>query len=429
MKKIFTLLSFILFSLVMGGLAASHMGVSPMVTVPSVAGLVLFSSKYVVQDIYAYDSVDISAISKYAHKWQQTLITTLVNAMHISQDIAVIPNVKTSMKLPKLLVADGFRPYSATKEFLSGDLLYTDRELKVTVGKRELLIDPEDYRATYLSTILSPGSAATKAKQALIPFVQFIWNEVIKKVAAEINDKTAYFGFDKTDATVYSAAQIYDPSDPALTYITFAQNGVTQYFKALAITVAGESPDTTPAKWQNVTAEAVAIGLKKIIEDEIGTGDIVEVGTGAITDGPSAEAAFKELFRSMSPAYKADNIIIHASYTDTEFYTDGVEDRITKYTMYDVSDITKKGLIPLLGSNGRGWIKPTTWLGDSRRLIAEPMQGNMPKGSNLVMGTDLLSDANQILTKDELWTLEAGLKMVLGWEISNLDAIAVNDQE
>ena len=422
MKKIFTLLSFFIFSVLLGSVAAAYTGVSPAITIPSVGGLVLFSSQFASQGVLVYTSVDVSAIARYAHQFQKTLITTLVNGMEIANDIAVMPGVKSSMKLPKLVVSDGFRPYSKTKEFKSGDLTYTDRELKVDVGKRELQIDPEDYRHTYMSTVLSPGAPATQKK---IPFVQFIWSEVIKRVQSEINNRTAYFGFDKTDADQWLVGTAYTAGDK----VTQAIGGITEYFEAQGATT-GDDPDGDDGtNWINVTAEAVAIGLKTILEAEITAANVSEVATGAIASGADALTKLRQLFRSMTPAYKSNDIIIHLSHTDLEFYMDGAEDKITKYTMHEVSNIARKGLIPLIGTNGKGWLKPATWLGTSRRIIAEPMMGGQPKGANLVMGTDLLSDANQIATKDELWTLDAGIKMVLGWQIANLDALAVNDQE
>lgn len=85
-------------------------------------------------------------------------------------------------------------------------------------------------------------------------------------------------------------------------------------------------------------------------------------------------------------------------------------------------------MIPLPETMGKGWVKPATWLGTSRRLIAEPMAAGTQKGANIYMGTDLLSDANEIKTKENLWSLEAGIKMVLGFQIADLEAIWVGNQ-
>lgn len=368
-------------------------------------------------------NVDISALSRYATNFQRQLIVTLINGLDILNSITLYPGVKNYTKLPKLLVKDGFRPYNAATEFgTKKDLVYSDRELKTEAGKRELLIDPEEYRPTYLSEVMSAGSGANKKE---IPFAQFTWDQVIKRVQSEINSKTAYFGFDKSDADAWDNGTAYSTGD----YVTFDVDGRTEYFQAVDDTNAAESPATHPAKWENVTAAAVAKGLGTIIAEEITAANISPVSLGAITSGAEAVAAFKELYRAVPVAIRGTNpIIIHASYTDVEFYMDEVEDKISKYTTPDVSSMMSNGLIPILGTNKMGWIKPATWLGSSRRLIANPMNPSTRKDMNMFFGTDLLSDLNQIKTKENLWTLEAGIKAVLGFQIADLDAMRVGDQ-
>lgn len=372
----------------------------------------------------AYNAVDISAITDYAEANQRDLIASLVNGLDIAQDILVIPNVKNKINLTKLTTGNGFRPYSRTKEFKSGQLVFTNRQLITQTGKREIQIDFRDFKNSYLAHRTTPGNGANKDFNSMT-FAQFVWAEVIKGLQREMNDETAYFGFDKADAVAYSGAATYDPGD----IITYTQDGVLEYFLQVdaGATTAGQSPDTHPAKWRNVTARAVVPGLKSFIDEAIADTDISEVTTGAISDGTTAKAAFKELFRSFGPAYKRSKVIIHASFTDCEHLLDGLED-ITKYTMPDVSALVKMGLIPIPGTNFNGWAKPATWLGDSRRLIAEPMAPG-GYGYNLVMGTDLLSDANQIAQTKELWTIDAGIAVDLGFQIQDLDALKVGDQE
>ena len=420
MKKGLTLLFTGFFALVIAGIASAQTGISPMVTTPTVLGLLVVAGHNMPVGQMLLSSADVSAISRYAHMFKRQLITTLVNGLDVANDIMVLPGIKSSMKLPKIKANAGFRPYSATKEFKSGDLAYTDREIKVQVGKRELQIDPEDFRDTYLSLTLSPGSGASQKK---IPFVEYIWSEIINKVKEEINNKTAYFGFDKTDAAAWLVGTAYSAGD----YVTRPVNSVTEYFQAQGSTTGDDPATDDGTNWVNVTAESVVPGLKSYIDAAITASEVSEVGTGAITSGATAVAALRELFRSAPPAYKNSNIIIHASFTDVEWYLDGAETAITKYTTPEVTAMAKNGLVPLIGTFGKGWIKPATWLGDSRRLRAEPMMG--AKGTNLVMGTDMLGDANDIATQDDLWTVIAGLKMVLGFQISDTDALWTNDQD
>lgn len=421
MKKVFSILSLFIFSVLLGNVVSAYTGMSPAITVPSIGSLVVFSSKFVHQGVFAYSSADLSEISRYANQFQKKLIATLVNGLDIFSDIMVMPNVKTSMKLPKLTVGDGFRPYSGSTEFQSGDVVYGDRELKVSAGKREILIDPEDYRNTYLSQILSAGSGAREKK---IPFAQFLWDQVIKSTQREVNDEVAYFGFDKSDATAYSGAATYNAGD----YITYTQNNVLHYFLCLSNTSAGESPDSAVAKWQKVTARAVVPGLKKVIEDEIIAGNLAEITIGVIDNATNyAHESILSMFRAADVSYKKSGIITHCSYTDWELLLDDLKTQF-QYTVTDISRIMQNGMLPLPLTEGKCFVKPATWLGSSRRLINEPLSTIAGKGANLHIGTDLMSDLNQIATKENLWTLEAGIKAVLGFQIADLDAIWVNDQ-
>jgi len=424
MKKFFAVFNLAFFSLLLGVIISSFTGISPYVAAPSVTVLTIASSQFISGSGYAWSSQDLSAIARYAHQFQRQLIVTLLNGLDAVNDFILLPGIKTSMKLPKFKAGAGARPYSATTEFYTGNNVFSDREIKVDVGKKEILIDPEDFRQTYLSLVMSPGSGAKKMD---IPFAQYVWQEFINKFRSEINDNVVWAGFDKSDASAYSESATYDPGE----YITYSLNGITEYYKCIAgaTTTAGEDPEDTPAKWQKVTASAIAVGLQTILDADITAGDVVETATGVIdnTSGYEAYAAFLKLFRAFDPAYKNAGIITHCSFTDFELLLDDLNTQF-QYTVTDMSKFMVNGMLPLPGTNGKGYVKPATWLGSSRRLIAEPVDVARGKGVNLVMGTDLLSDLNEIKTKENLWTLEGGIKFVCGFQISDLDAIKVGDQ-
>jgi hypothetical protein len=371
------------------------------------------------------NAIDISALSDYAEENQRDLISTLVNGLDIANDIMVQPNVKNSIKLPKLTVGDGFRPFSSTPEFKANQLVFTERELITRTGKRELLIDFRKFKNTYLAWRTKAGNGANK-KFDDYTFARFVWEKVIAGLQREINDETAYFGFDSSATPTYSEAATY----PANSYIKFAVDGVTEYFKNISggTTTAGQDPLDTPAKWRNVTARAVAPGIESIIVSAI-SGGFPVTATGAIGDGPSAHLAFKKMFRDMPAPYQNQGVIVHASFTDGNFLLDGIETNLSKYTTPEVSDLIKSGLIPIPGTDYKGWVKRATWMSGSRRLIAEPLAPGGTHGENLYMGTDLLSDANEIKTKENLWTLESGICVDLGFQIADLNALRVGDQQ
>lgn len=369
-------------------------------------------------------AVDVSAISAFADEHKRPLIATLVNGLDIAKDITVIPNVKNKIQLTKLSVGAGFRPYSATKEFKSGALAFSDRELSTKLGKREIQIDVRDFKSKHLAWRTSPGNRASKTFQDM-EFAPFVWDQVIKAMQREMNDETAYFGFDSTSTPTFSEGSTY----AANLYVKYTVGGVVEYFQNISgsTTTAGEDPIDTPAKWRNVTARAVVPGLKTYIDAAI-TGGFSQTSTGVINSGSTAVAAFKELFRDMPVAYKQFGVIVHASFTDCEYLLDGLEENITKFTTPEVSSLIQMGMIPIPGTNYKGWAKPATWLGTSRRLIAEPLQPGTAMGMNLVMGTDLLSDANDINHKQELWTLDAGICVEMGFQIQDLSALRLGDQ-
>jgi hypothetical protein len=370
------------------------------------------------------NAFDLTGITGYADEHKRDLIATLVNELDIAKDVMVQPNVKNKMKLPKLLVLGGFRPFSSSTEFGDGgNLVISERELETKTGKRELLIDLRVFKDKYLAWRTNPGNSAKKEFDDYT-FARFVWEQVIKDLQREINDETAYFGFDKASAAAYSEVATY----AANAYITFTSGGRTEYYKNISgsTTTAGQDPTDTPAKWRKVTARAVVPGIESHINAAI-TGGFAATSTGAISDGTTALAAFKELFRDMPVPYQRQGVIISASYTDRDFLLDGIETNLSKYTTPEVSDIMKQGMIPIPGTDYKGWVKPATWLTGSRRLIAGPMAAGY-KHENIYMGTDLLSDMNEIETKRNLWTLEAGIACDLGFQIADLGALRVGDQ-
>jgi len=372
---------------------------------------------------------DLTAITGYAANNQAMIIASLINSLDIGNDVMVLPGVKNKIPMPKLTVGKGFRPFSATQQFKTGQLKYTDRYLTVYPGKRELQINPEDYENTYLAWMNSAGSSADKSQND-IPYAAFMWDLVIRQLSAEINDETAYKGFDNTTATVYNAGSTYSAGN-IITYASTTNNpnNVLDYWLCLATTTAGQNPDNTPAKWQYVSARAVAPGLESYILTEISGSNISPVATGAITGTAGvAIAAFTKLFRAFSPAYKSNGIIISCSYTDYEFL---IDDLLVTYSKYTRDDIKALPFIMLPNSNAKCIVKPASWLGQSRRLIAGPYLPNDPNGRhmNLYMGTDLLSDLQKISIKTpELWNVNAGIKVRLGFQIQDVTAIKVGDQ-
>lgn len=351
---------------------------------------------------------DISALAAYAGKYEQQLYAKMINGTDFARQLRVLPNVKNSVNMTNLRVQDGIRPYSDIVTASGNDLAYEPRKLTVGDGKRELLISPQKYRQTFMSESMRPGFNPME-----IPFAAFTWGEVMKSVGAELNDKTIWHGFDKSTATAYSGSATYTAGD----YITVTTGDKVDFYKCLSNTTAGESPSTAAAKWQLVNAEAVCKGLGTIIAEEIAASNLTAEAIGAITStAGDALTSFRQLFRSQSDANKMRGVTIFCSFTDYELLLDDVEKEVSKYTRDDVS----AGFV-LPGTGNRCRVEPATWITNSRRMICTPPE-------NIVVGTDLLSDMQRIRTKENLWTLEAGIAFSLGVQIRDLQEIRINDQ-
>lgn len=374
--------------------------------------------------VLALSDIDVTAITSYAANNQTAIVARLVNGLDIANDIMVMPGVKNKIPMPKLRVGAGARPYSGTQEFKTKGITYSDRFLEVKVAKRELQIDPEDYMGTYLAWVNSTGSAAGKND---IPFEQFLWNQVIEEYGSELNDSTAYKGFDGSATAAYNAGSVYNPGDRMkFATTTNNPNAILDWYECVTLTSAGQSPDTHAAKWLNVTARAIAPGIESYILAGISGSEISPVVTGAINATAGvAIAAFKKLFRAHTAANKKNRVITSCSYTDWEFLLDDLGE---KYK-YIARDASANGFLVMPETNGQGIVKPATWLGTSRRLVSGPAMGSEARHKNLYLGTDLLSDASQISTKaSELWKINVGIKTRIGFQIQDMTEIKVGDQ-
>jgi hypothetical protein len=301
---------------------------------------------------------NISALSAYAGQYEKQLFSTLVNGMDVANDITVYPGVKNTIKLTKLTAGGGARPYSATHQPNTSALAYTGRDLEVKIGKLDLLVEPLKYNQTWMSEMMRPGTNPDD-----LPFAQYVWEQVFKELAAEINNSTAYLG---------------------------SYNGA------------------------GTNAAAIATGLGTLIAAEITATNLTPIATGAVSS-TNAVAKFEEMMKAMPVAYRSNGFNIYCSYTNFDRYQEDYRERYKKYV--EMND----GQYFMDATARKVRIIPCSWMGTSSRLIATPKE-------NLLMGTDLLSDMNQINMVPDVWTIKTGIGFKVGFQIRDLAAIRVNDQ-
>ena len=184
------------------------------------------------------------------------------------------------------------------------------------------------------------------------------------------------------------------------------------YYEANATTTAGQDPVGTPAKWDLRNVEAISTGWKKLIEDEITAANITPVATGAIT---AANAVDKiEMMIESAPAWmKEKSVIMYCSWATFENY---------KKHYRTLNSFAFKPR-----ENGQYYVdgyrdvvlRPASWLGTSGRVV-------MSLPGNLVVGTDGESVAIHATQRRNI--VEVRQMMPVGFQIADIEALAVNDQ-
>jgi hypothetical protein len=350
----------------------------------------------------------VSALAAYPGKYQKKLFSLMFNSLDVASDITLMKNVKNKLGMTSLTVNDTARPYSGDYKPQNNDLVYKDRFLEVSRAQRDIEIDPEKYRTTYLSEELSEGSSSDKKD---VPFAQYTWEKIVGEVAASLNDRTAWNGVGVDAFVVFDAGDTYAAGE----LVYFNDGNRVNYYRANAPTTAGQSPSTHPAKWDNYNPEAIAKGLGTIFLEEIDNATIDPVVTGAITSSSGAYAQFMELWRSQTAPIRSKGAIIYCSYTDFDLLVDDYEDTVGKFTS------SETGIHFLPKSDKKCIVKPCTWMSSTRRLVCAPK-------THLAMGTDRLSDIEKITTVPSHYTLEASLSFLIGFQIGNLGEIRISDQ-
>lgn len=358
----------------------------------------------------ASNNPDLSALSAYAGKYDKNLFTRLFKELVLTADgVQVLNAIKSTLKLTRINTTKGIKPYTGKFVSMDGQLKYAERTITVNKAQRDIEIEPEKYRTTWMGE-QRPGTndAANKA----IPFAQYVWEAIMKQIAEEVVGML-YWGVGTSAFSAYSGATVYT-AGALISFTNTSYSNETQYYKCLATTTAGQSPITNPEKWDWAGNLAFNKGFKAIIADAISTDGFSNVvTTGAITNS-TAYAQFTSVWRALPDQYKRDGANMYCSQTVYEYLMDDLENT-TKYTKENNEVL----YLPKTGK--KAILKPVDWMYGSGKIIATPM-------NNLVIGTDSLSDMNTIGSVETVYTTQNGITFLLGTQIRDLDGLAVNDQ-
>jgi hypothetical protein len=351
----------------------------------------------------------LSALAAYPGKYEKALMTRFYNSMDFVTDVTWYPNVKHKLQFTELSVNDVPRPYTGNFAPVDDDLVYSPRTLTVDRFQRDVEIHPENYRQTWLAEHMAAGTSSANKD---IPFAEFTWNTVVGEQGAALNDRTVWHGRGVSAYSLWASGSTYSVGD--LVYFT-PSGGRLGYYVCLASTTAGQSPSTHPAKWGNHNAQAITIGYGQLIKDAITASALTPVTTGTVNASSNAYDQFIAVYRALPEALKSKVVTLYCSYTDYQFMVDDYENRFGKYT----GQINGVQFLPK--TDNKCIVKPCTWMAGARRLVCTPK-------TNLIAGTDRMSDLETITTIPKHYTVEGSISGVIGFQIKQLAAIVVSDQ-
>jgi hypothetical protein len=358
------------------------------------------------------NSVDLSLLEAFPGEYRQELFTSLYNKLNAIEDFTFWPGIKNTEKLTKLSINGTAKPYTGNFNPSANDLQFTGNNLVVQAFQRDLKIKPSDFRNTFMAYARGKGEGTDNQR---IPFESFVWQTIFGVLAAGINNKSIYGGVGAAAYATYNPATIYAVGNR----IAFTKaNTEVGYYRCKTITAAGENPETTPLKWTDNSLEAIMIGYGAIIQAGITAGSLNPYATGVIAASDDMYQVQKNLFRQLAePVQDSPELVtIFQSRNDYWLLTDAFERGVSKYTETDASGITY-----LSGTDRKCIVKPTTTMVNTRRLIAT-------RKSNMLIGTDEVSDFNTVNIIKGVYSLDAGISGVIGVGIRDFSEMVVTDQ-
>lgn len=349
---------------------------------------------------------DITGIANYAGTWSKVLIAQLLNSLDIVKDLKVIYNVKSPLNLSKLTVGKGIRPLdtSVTLAFNPGRK-WSKRTLKPRVGMKIFNIVPEELRDTWMSEMLDPNATD-------VPLADWVWQQEFAKMQQEINDTVGTM-VDNSEASDYDPTLIYTAGN----IVVYGANRFI--YKVLATTVAGQTPDSNPAKFLDITLVSICDGPETILAAAIADGSVPAgniMATGVI-DSTNAVAKLRAIWLNAPEVFRSKMTKMYISYNIWEAYKTNYE-ATHPYFAYDKN--TDKIYLNLSGNKCE--LVPCTWRNATNRVVL-----TLP--DNWLMGTNLLDDVNGIGKMiPTLHGFNAICKFIMCFEFADPEQVYVNDQ-
>lgn len=356
---------------------------------------------------------DIQAISGYAGKFYQNIIRRIFVDLDIAKDVKLLRNVTAPRNLWGFNVTDGLRPLDINVEDTNkSNGSFTNRKITPEIAMRILKIIPEELRDTFISEVLSENATDFPKE-----FADYFWQEIAKSIGQEINNN-AYFGVSASSIADFNPATVYTAGQR----MKYKTSEGTEYFQAAVITTAGDTPISAPAKWTNINNKCLSKGFGTLIAEEIAATKLTNVtSTGAITQADVLTQVDGAMWASVPDEVKAAGVTFYMAQATYDKRVAKL--RALKEAGSSFSDSEyEKSKREIRDSEGKGIIKPVTWMRGSGRVI-------WTVDNNLVMGTNQLPGANPFGPFVQgLQHYKTIMKLITCYQIADLRYVGVNDQ-
>lgn len=352
--------------------------------------------------------IDVAAIVGDATANKPALIARFrLGMMKALQGKVYDSNCVGTKKLAKIVVKKGAKPY--TGNFVAkGDVTYKPRTVTPQMYQRDLLVHPNEFRGTIFEGERAKGSNASNKS---IPYATLHNQAVVDQLVHELVRDVLYHGKKQSDFVAFDAGDTYAVGD----LVTFTQDSELRYWKCLATTSTGQSPETHPAKWEDVSASAICEGLGSKIAAAIVAGDIVPVTTGALTSTNAYDKAIL-VYRGLPEEVKAEPALyMFVSPNTKELIMDAYETAVKKnFAQTDNMDILPKteGKVRIIAD--------PSMIGSSRIICTTP--------NNIEVVSNGANPQNDIDVQPFDYKLKYMITGDIDINFRDAEAMSVNDQ-
>jgi hypothetical protein len=353
---------------------------------------------------------NFAALIAYSGDFQDELIESYENRLEdIAKGFFFIPGVKNILGMTEVDTEATPKPFDGVFDPVD-QIAFIDKLLTVEKYQQDYAVLPGSFQLTHMAA----KRKGEKAGNMQIPYEETVYQSAIKAVTSSLIRQTLYHGVGKAAFTDYDAGDAYAVND----LVKYKKaNGSTRYWKCKVITTAGQSPETHPAKWTDVSPLAITVGLKKKLDDAVNAvgSTFVPVTTGSLaTDAYDKMIA---VYRGLPEKVRevGESFWVCCSQDAKDLVMDDYEANYGKYSgRMDEFTVLPK-------TDGKAKILVCPWLSGTHAVIATVEDC-------LLLGVDGPDDKEYIDAEKEKYFLNLMISGVMGIGFKHVSGLSINDQ-